>query len=443
MPDDRSRSLGFDRIRIEDESRKPRDLVQPQAERAMLVGICLPGESLPQAQEHLDELDMLARTAGAQVVDRDLVAMRRIDSATFIGKGKVTEIAEIANDSQADLVVFDEDLAPAQTRNLEQRIGKRILERSGLILDIFAKRAHTKEAITQVELAQLRYMLPRLSGAWTHLERQKGGIGLRGPGETQIETDRRIIRDRIRQLKKDLEHIERIRLTQRTSREKTYRFALAGYTNVGKSTLMNVLTGAGVYEEDLLFATLDSTTRVLNLGFRQDILISDTVGFIRKLPPDLVASFRSTLAEIREAHCILHIIDLASPSVQDQIQEVERLLAEMEIADIPQVYVFNKVDAVDDAQVIEWARRVYPDGVFISARQHIGIDKLEDLLKQKVMNSRKTYSIKLSNEDGKTLSLLHQVGEVLRMEASEEGILIEVRMLEIDANRLDIELFQQ
>ncbi|MBU1919381.1 GTPase HflX, partial [bacterium] len=253
----------------------------------------------------------------------------------------------------------------------------------------------------------------------------------------------RIIRDRIRQLKKDLEHIERIRLTQRTSREKTYRFALAGYTNVGKSTLMNVLTGAGVYEEDLLFATLDSTTRVLNLGFRQDILISDTVGFIRKLPPDLVASFRSTLAEIREAHCILHIIDLASPSVQDQIQEVERLLAEMEIADIPQVYVFNKVDAVDDAQVIEWARRVYPDGVFISARQHIGIDKLEDLLKQKVMNSRKTYSIKLSNEDGKTLSLLHQVGEVLRMEASEEGILIEVRMLEIDANRLDIELFQQ
>ncbi|MBU1920173.1 hypothetical protein KKG66_04955, partial [bacterium] len=173
VPDDRSRSLGFDRIRIEDESRKPRDLVQPQAERAMLVGICLPGESLPQAQEHLDELDMLARTAGAQVVDRDLVAMRRIDSATFIGKGKVTEIAEIANDSQADLVVFDEDLAPAQTRNLEQRIGKRILERSGLILDIFAKRAHTKEAITQVELAQLRYMLPRLSGAWTHLERQK------------------------------------------------------------------------------------------------------------------------------------------------------------------------------------------------------------------------------------------------------------------------------
>ena len=389
---DRKRSLGFDRISIEDESKLPRDLETPHAERAVLIGICLPGEPLSQAQEHLDELDMLARTAGAEVVDRDLVTMRRIDSATFIGKGKVSEIAEIAQDANADLVVFDEDMAPAQTRNLEQRIGKRILERSGLILDIFAKRAQTKEAKTQVELAQLRYMLPRLSGAWTHLERQKGGIGLRGPGETQIETDRRIIRDRIRQLQKELDHIERIHDTQRSSRDKTYRFALAGYTNVGKSTLMNVLTGAGVYEENLLFATLDSTTRGLNLGNRQDILISDTVGFIRKLPPDLVASFRSTLAEIREANCILHVIDLASPSVQDQMKAVNRLFTEMKIHDIPQIQVFNKVDAIEDQRTIEWARNEFPQSVLVSARQHIGIDKLEDALKQKVAESKKGLS---------------------------------------------------
>lgn len=442
VPDDRSRSLGFDRIRIEDESRKPSELVEPEIERALLIGICLPGEPLSQAQEHLDELDMLARTAGAEVVDRDLVVMRRIDSATFIGKGKVDEIAEIAGDANADLVVFDEDLAPAQTRNLEQRIGKRIIERSGLILDIFAKRAQSKEARTQVELAQLRYMLPRLSGAWTHLERQKGGIGLRGPGETQIETDRRIIRERIRQLQKDLEHIERIHSTQRSGRERTFRFALAGYTNVGKSTLMNVLTNAGVYEENLLFATLDSTTRVVNLGFRQDVLLSDTVGFIRKLPPDLVASFRSTLAEIREADCILHIIDLASPSVQDQIKEVDRLFSEMEISDIPQIHVFNKVDITEDKQIIEWARREYPAGVFISARQHIGIDKLEDVMKQTVNDARRVYTVLLSNEEGKLLSLLHQVGEVLGTRATEAGIQVQVRLLEVDANRLNLQSYQ-
>jgi GTP-binding protein HflX len=436
---DRERSLGFDRIRIEDESSQTGDSVQSERERAVLVGICLPGGSQSLAREHLDELDLLARTAGAEVVDRDLVTLRKIDPATFIGRGKVTEIAELANDAQANLIVFDEDLAPAQTRNLEQRIGRRILERSGLILDIFARRAQSREARTQVELAQLHFMLPRLSGAWTHLERQKGGIGLRGPGETQIETDRRIIRDRIRTLKKELEQIEQAHLTQRASRGgRTFRFALAGYTNVGKSTLMNVLTGAGVYEEDLLFATLDSTTRSLRIGVRQDVLISDTVGFIRKLPPDLVASFRSTLAEIKEANCIIHVIDLASPAVQDQIAEVEKLFAEMEIQHIRQIRVFNKVDALEDQQPLEWARREYPDALYISARQHIGIDKLEAALKQIVTDSRKTYEVLVAAQDGKLLSKLHQVGDILTTEVVEDGLKVTVSMLEVDAHRLGL-----
>jgi GTPase len=430
--------MGFDRIKIEDESQQPGDSVQSEHERAVLIGICLPGESQSLAKEHLEELELLARTAGAEVVDRDLVTLRKIESATFIGSGKVAEIAELAEDAKADIIVFDEDLAPAQTRNLEEKIGRRILERSGLILDIFARRAQSREARTQVELAQLNFMLPRLSGAWKHLERQKGGIGLRGPGETQIETDRRIIRDRIRTLKKELEQIEQSHQTQRAGRERTFRFALAGYTNVGKSTLMNVLTGAGVYEEDLLFATLDSTTRSLRLGVKQDVLISDTVGFIRKLPPDLVASFRSTLAEIREANCIIHVIDLSSPSVRDQIAEVEKIFTEMRIQHVRQLLVFNKVDALEDQVPLEWARREYPDALYISARQHIGIDKLESALKQVVADSRKIFDITVATQDGKTLSRLHQLGEVLSTEIVEDGIKVKVSLLEADAHRLGL-----
>jgi len=439
---DRERSLGFDRIRIEDESKAlPARESGPGPERALLVGICQPGQDEYVAGEHLDELEMLARTAGAEVGDRELVKLRRRDPATYVGKGKAVELAEIARHARADLVIFDEDLAPAQTRNLEQVIGQRIVERSGLILDIFARRAQTREARTQVELAQMRYMLPRLSGAWTHLERQRGGIGLRGPGETQIETDRRILRTRIRTLQKELDHIARTHETQRAGRSKTFRFALAGYTNVGKSTLMNDLTQAGVYEENLLFATLDSTTRTINLGGRQDVLISDTVGFIRKLPPDLVASFRSTLAEIREADCILHVIDLASPSFREQKQEVEQILNEMKVGTVPRINVFNKLDAVEDDQIVDGTRHDWPEAVMISARRGIGRDALLDRMRQAVTESLVTLDVSVPGEDGKLLADLYDQGEVLETTERDGALQVRVRLTPEAVSRLGLTRF--
>jgi GTP-binding protein HflX len=387
-----NRSLGYDRIRIEDESlRNEQPLGEVTPERTILIGFCMPGTIESLAKEFLDELDLLAQTAGAEVVGREMVKLRRRDPASFIGKGKVEELTEIAEEEKADLLIFDEDLSPGQTRNLETAIGRRIVDRSGLILDIFARRARSREAKTQVELAQLKYMLPRLSGAWAHLERQQGGIGMRGPGETQLETDRRIVRTRIRLLETELKHIAKVHETQRAGREQTYRFALAGYTNVGKSTLMNVLTQAGVYEENLLFATLDSTTRAFKIGSKFKALLSDTVGFIRKLPSGLVASFRTTLAEIREADCILHVIDLSSPSCREQMAEVEKILSEMGVGGIPRINVFNKIDALEDDVNLGWAKREYPDGLFVSARKGTNLEKLMSTMSDEFSTSSSTH----------------------------------------------------
>lgn len=435
--EDRARSLGYDRLRIEDASQgDAENALVPKKERAFLIGVCKPGELLSTAQDHLDELAMLAETAGAEIVDRELVKLRQIDSALYLGKGKTAEIASYVAETGADLVVIDEDPAPAQTRNLERELKSRVIDRSGLILDIFARRAQTREARTQVELAQLKYMLPRLTGAWTHLERQRGGIGMRGPGETQIETDRRIVRTRIRKLEEELADIERQHRTQRAKRQEVFRFSLAGYTNVGKSTLMNVLTSAGVYEENLLFATLDSTTRMLPLGQGIKAVLSDTVGFIRKLPPGLVASFRSTLEEIREADCIVHVVDLASVTFLEQKETVEKILTDMGLSDIPVIEVFNKIDALEDPSPLRWVKEHRPEGVLVSARSGEGIDSLRERMRMVLEQGKITLDIELDVADGKLWQELYKVGEVLATETVGDKVTLQVRMDKVDAGRL-------
>jgi GTP-binding protein HflX len=411
---------------------------QPEStpERALLVGVVLPGTKPGLALEYLDELSMLAQTAGAVVVGSEIAKRVKLDPATFVGKGKVTELTEIADETNADLIIFDDDLSPAQARNLEKLSRRRIIDRTGLILDIFVRRARTREAKTQVELAQLRYLLPRLTGAWTHLERQQGGIGMRGPGETQIETDRRMIRKRISVLEEQLNHIERTHDTQRAGRSEMFRFALAGYTNVGKSTLMNALTQAGVYEENLLFATIDSTTRALKLSPKYRTLITDTVGFIRKLPTALVASFRSTLAEIREAHCILHVVDLASPSYPEQMAEVDKILREMGVADRLQLIVFNKTDAIEDLTLLKAAKLDFPEAIFVSARTGEGMDTLLKAMKDVLSSGLIELDVMVQHGDGLLLSELHHVGEILSEAHDEAGSRLRVRISESQARRL-------
>jgi GTP-binding protein HflX len=434
-----ARSVGFDRLRIEeDRADSARNSEVALRERAVLVGVCRPGGSESDSREHLDELVMLAETAGADVVDKELVRLRQIDAATFVGSGKAAELATLVAEARADLVVFDDDLAPAQARNLERELKVRLVDRSGIILDIFARRAKTREARTQVELAQLQYMLPRLSGAWTHLERQRGGIGMRGPGETQIETDRRIIRSRIRKLEEDLAMIEKQHRTQRAKRQDVFRFSLAGYTNVGKSTLMNVLTSAGVYEENLLFATLDSTTRNLPLGQGIKAVLSDTVGFIRKLPHGLVASFRSTLAEISEADCIVHVVDVASPTYREQMETVENILNEMGLTDIPVIEVFNKVDALDDPSVLKWIKETKPESVLVSARQGTGLDLLRERMRHVMERGKVQLEVELDPANGKLWQELYRVGEVQSTEPKETTVLVRVQMDRVDAGRLGL-----
>ena len=325
-------------------------------ERTMLVAINLKDAGKHLVEEHLSELEELADTAGAESIFKIVQSRNRFDPAYYIGKGKAEELAQLVELNDIELVIFDDDLTSVQVRNLEKLFNRKIIDRSGLILDIFALRAKTKEAKTQVELAQLQYLLPRLTRAWTHLSKQYGGIGTKGPGETQIETDRRIIRTRISHLKEKLKKIESQRSTQSSNRKNHVRVSLAGYTNAGKSTLFNLLTKSDVFAEDKLFATLDSTTRALDLIGRQKMLISDTVGFIRKLPPHLVASFKSTLNEVRDADIILHVIDMSHHFYEDHLKIVDDTLKEFGSEDKIEIKVFNKVDAVKDKSKIEFIR---------------------------------------------------------------------------------------
>lgn len=313
-------------------------------ERTIVVGIVTQNQSEEKLIEYLDELDFLTFTAGGEVVKRFWQKMERPNPKTFLGTGKMDEIALYAKENNISSVIFDDELSPSQQKNISKIVECKVLDRTNLILDIFAQRAETSYARTQVELAQCIYLLPRLSGLWTHLERQKGGIGMRGPGETEIETDRRIVRDRISLLKEKIKTIDKQQSVQRGNRGAMVRVALVGYTNVGKSTLMNVISKSDVFVENKLFATLDTTVRKVVIG-NLPFLLSDTVGFIRKLPTQLIDSFKSTLDEVREADLLLHIVDISHPDFEDHIASVNKILLDIKSADKPTIMVFNKIDA--------------------------------------------------------------------------------------------------
>ena len=321
----------------------------PTTETAILVGLINQDQNEKQAKEYLDELRFLAHTAGATVKKQFFQRLDFPNPATFVGSGKLEEIHNYTKVHDIDTVVFDDELNPTQLRNIERTLECKVLDRTNLILDIFAKRAQTAHAKTQVELAQYQYMLPRLTRMWTHLERQRGGIGMRGPGETQIETDRRIILDKIARLKEQLKKIDKQKATQRKNRGKLVRVALVGYTNVGKSTIMNLLSKSEVFAENKLFATLDTTVRKMVIG-NMPFLLADTVGFIRKLPHGLVESFKSTLDEVREADILLHVVDISHPGFEEQIDTVNNTLTEIDAGEKPSMYVFNKIDAFQYVQ---------------------------------------------------------------------------------------------
>ena len=371
-------------------------------EKAILIGVITPEQNKNQAEEYLEELAFLAKTAGAIPVKKITQKLAVPNNTTFIGKGKIEEVKEIAKEMEVELIIFDDDLSPVQLRNIEKVLECKILDRSNLILDIFASRARTANAKTQVELAQYQYLLPRLTRMWTHLERQKGGIGMRGPGETQIETDRRIINQKISLLKKQLEKIDKQKITQRKGRGNMIRVAVVGYTNAGKSTLMNQLSKSEVFAENKLFATLDTTIRkvvIENLPF----LLADTVGFIRKLPHQLVESFKSTLDEVRESDLLLHVVDISNPNFESQIEVVNQTLAEIGASEKPMVLVFNKMDAfsyiekeeddltpktrehfsLEDLQKT-WISKLEENTIFISALNKTNFQQLRKLLYEKV-----------------------------------------------------------
>lgn len=374
---------------------------QESAETAVLVGVITQEQDEAKVGEYLDELAFLADTAGAVTVNRFTQKMDKPNGATFLGTGKIKEVAEYVEQNNVSLVIFDDELTPTQLRNLENMFKARVLDRTNLILDIFAQRAQTAHAKVQVELAQYQYLLPRLTRMWTHLERQRGGIGMRGPGETQIETDRRIILDKIAHLKEQLSKIDRQMATQRKNRGQMVRIALVGYTNVGKSTIMNLLSKSDVFAENKLFATLDTTVRKVVIG-NLPFLLSDTVGFIRKLPHGLVESFKSTLDEVREADILLHVVDVSHPGFEDQINVVNNTLQEIGAQSIPTYVVFNKIDNYkfepqDEFDLLppnrnnipldelkrSWIAKNNLPCIFISAKEHVNIDEFRNLIYDK------------------------------------------------------------
>jgi len=372
-------------------------------EKVVLVGIINQQQTEEKSKEYLDELEFLTYTAGGEVLKRFTQKLDVPNPKTFIGTGKMEEVQQYVEENEVGTVIFDDELTPAQQKNIEHILKVKILDRTGLILDIFAQRAQTSYSRTQVELAQYEYLLPRLTGLWTHLERQRGGIGMRGPGETEIETDRRIVRDRIALLKKKLSAIDKQMATQRSNRGALVRVALIGYTNVGKSTLMNVISKSDVFAENKLFATLDTTVRkvvIENLPF----LLSDTVGFIRKLPTQLIESFKSTLDEVREADLLLHVVDISHPHFEDHIHSVNQILAEIESANKPTIMVFNKIDAYTHEVIAEddlatqrtakhftledwkntWMQKMGRDVLFISALNKENLEEFRKVVYEKV-----------------------------------------------------------
>ena len=398
-------------------------------EKALLVGVIQPGMTESLIHEHLDELELLAETAGAKIAGRITQRVSKINPATFIGKGKAEELLNQAKELDVRLIVFDDELSPGQIKNYHKISDNvKVLDRSGLILDIFQKHAKTKEARTQVDLAYMEYLLPRLTRQWTHLERQMGGIGTRaGMGETQIEIDRRLIRTRISKLKKELIRIEKERDTQSYRRQSEFRVSLVGYTNAGKSTLFKALTGSDVYIQDQLFATLDTTVRQLQIDESHPILLSDTVGFIRKLPHNLVASFKSTLKEVLEADLILVMLDISSSQIEDHFQTIENVLKDMGAQEIPQILVLNKVDLISDGNMIEKRQREFPDSVTVSAKQHLRLSELKSRIIGKMEENFQTIDLEFPYDQGKTIAHAQEGVEVLKREYEENGVKLRIR----------------
>ncbi len=404
----------------------------PSQERAILVGAPIKRSNARHlVHEHLDELARLADTAGAQVVATLTQQVDRPDPSTYIGRGKVEELKQLITEKEATVVIFDDELSPAQGKNLEGEVGKRVIDRAELILDIFAVRARSAEARMQVELAQLEYSLPRLVRMWTHLEKFRGGIGVRGPGETQLETDRRLVGHRIRLLKDRLVDVAKAREVQRSGRSNSLRAALVGYTNAGKSSILrSISSSAEVFVEDRLFATLDPLTREVDLGDHQSALLTDTVGFIRKLPHHLVASFRATLEEVREADLLFHVIDASHPSWEEQRLVVDEVLGELGVAETPTRYVFNKMDALPEDQREALTSRIAnlaPDSLFVSAVTEGGLEPMRDALRETLRNRRPEVELLIPMTDGKLLSEAHRAGEILATEADQDEGVMRIR----------------
>jgi GTP-binding protein HflX len=388
---------------------------QQRKERAVLVGVELPSNDHKISLEYsLEELESLAQTAGAEVAEKFTQQLRSVTPATLVGRGKVEQIHAKVDELHPDLVIFDEDLTPAQQRNLESALNVRVIDRSQLILDIFAQRARSNEGKLQVELAQLEYLLPRLTRQWTHLSRLGGGIGTRGPGETQLEVDRRRIREKIGHLKRRLKTVERTRSLQRKERDNVpfATIALVGYTNAGKSTLMNALTSAGVLVEDKLFATLDPTIRSLRLPNGDKVMIADTVGFINKIPHSLIEAFKSTLEEVMSADLLLHLVDMSSPLVDEQIQVIEEVLGEIGAGDIPTIIVPNKIDLLPEPPQHLFKNRGTQEVCPISAVTGDGVEALLNVIGTHLDRGKEKIHLSLSASQGALLSLLRERGRV-------------------------------
>lgn len=409
--------------------------IKTSPERAIIVGVKFKSDSASDMKESLNELKQLVETAGMEIVCEMTQALKTPNPAYFIGRGKIEELKALMAELKAEAVIFNDDLTPGQTRNIEKTLDTIVIDRTGLILKIFDQRAQTKEARLQVDLAQLEYALPRLTRMWTHLSRQStggggGGAGraFRDAGETQIQLDRRMIRGQIARVKKDLQEVEKRRRVRRRNRKEMTNVSLVGYTNAGKSTLFNALTGENRLVEDKLFATLDSTTRIVDLPSNQQILLSDTVGFIRKLPHHLVSAFKATLEEITEADLLLHVIDISHPQAEEQIDAVNQVLEELNATDLPTIMVFNKIDLIESETELQLLNHKYPNSVAISALDGNGLDVLKAKLAERFAERDIDISLNIPYIEGKTLDFLYKHGEVLDTDYQADGIQVNARI---------------
>ncbi|MFC1508879.1 GTPase HflX [Candidatus Omnitrophota bacterium] len=417
------------------------EIIEQKSERTILVGA---GEEYGTSgnmhdSKFFEELRLLVKTAGAHVVGTVTQSRSHIDKTYYIGKGKAHELGEEVVRLNASSVIFDNDLTPAQVSNLQKLLEVKVIDRSGLILDIFALRARTSEAKTQVELAQLKYLLPRLTRQWTHLSRQVGGIGLRGPGETQLEVDRRRVRDRILHLTATLKKIEKQRHVSRNLRKNSFKVSLVGYTNSGKSTLLNTMSGADVPVENKLFKTLDSVTRLIKLKAAPDILLSDTVGFIRNLPHDLIASFRSTLEEVKDADLLLHVIDIQNPEWEKQIDVVNSVLADLGASETKTIKVFNKIDLLENSTLSDGLHARHQSAVFISAEYGTGLDALEDAIKASAMKGQLLRTMTFGTGKSGLLGEIYKHGTILNTDGLDDEIVLTFMIPEKFAKKLGIE----